>query len=143
MKMFQTSEDRVNEEIVAKALQKRFGGDFKKLPYTYGLDYLWTRDKKPDRWIEIKKMNNASNEHEQFMFSLHKIQCANTLYESTALKSFLVVWWQDRLGITQISNLVNGEDFRLGYYGRPDRQDEPQVYIDQEKFKTIEVRLGD
>ena len=141
MNLYQTSEDRENEELIASAMTKKFGGSFKKIPYTYGLDYLWIRGDKPSRWIEIKKMNNAWSEHDQFMFSLHKIQCANTLFDSTNFKSFLIVWWTDRVGLTPISNLVCGEDFKLGYYGRADRLEEPQVYIDRTKFKTLELQL--
>jgi len=143
MPMHETEEQKAEERRFAKRFAEQFGGEMCAIPYTYGLDYLWQRDDGPERWMEIKKINYDSTELPEFMCSLHKLQCANTLYQSTHFKSFLIVWCKDEVIAAPITNLILGEDYRIKYWGREDRHAEPQAMIPYTSFETVTELFGD
>ena len=138
----ETKEQKEEEKQFAKEFAEKFGGVMCELPYTYNLDYFWERDKKPNRWIEIKKTNYESTLPE-FMCGLVKLQAANSLYETTGGEAFLIYICPDKTIATPITNLVADEDFRLWFWGREDRHKEPQVMIPNNKFQLLEEIFSD
>jgi hypothetical protein len=137
--IYETQAHLDQERTVLALLTERWQCDARKLPYSYSVDFAFTRNHEIAAFCEIKstKYKFASfAKYGGYLLGLNKWNAAKALCTTTSLPFFLVIEDPDK----QIWYLKTEHfnDLPLRYYGaykRNDGQDiEPCVVIGLDKF---------
>lgn len=124
------------EDGVIRALCGAWRCEAKKLPRSYGLDYLLLRGGLAQAACEVKVRGRR---YDTLFLSLHKV-AATLQFSHVSLPSFLVVAWPDGLYWRELSFDAGAY---LGFGGRTDRNDpadlEPVVHWPASSFRRIEA----
>lgn len=135
--LYETQQDRDNEQALARIIEKHFDCTLTKMPMKLSLDYMATRDGKAVAFMEMRRRKNHMHAYGTYMLSLYKVKMASELTQATGLPCFLVVQWSDKAGIVKLPP----EDMYVAMGGstrRNDPQDiEPMVYFDVARFKEM------
>jgi len=95
--MYESALDIKHELSVKSLLEERWGMVLQKLPVTYNLDYMGTRDGVLLSWIEIKARNITIDQYPSIMLSLTKFLKGIELYTLTKAPFIFVVKTVDGL----------------------------------------------
>jgi len=135
--LYETQQDRDNEQALSSIIQRQFNCQLTKMPIKLSLDFMATRDGSAVAFIEARQRKTKMLQYPTYMISLYKAMMANTLTQATGLPCFLAVQWSDAAGICKLPakdmDIQTGGTMRRG-----DPQDiEPVAYFDVASFKVI------
>jgi len=135
--LYETQQDRDNEQALSSIIQRQFNCQLTKMPIKLSLDFMATRDGSAVAFIEARQRKTKMLQYPTYMISLYKVMMANTLTQATGLPCFLAVQWSDAAGICKLPakdmDIQTGGTMRRG-----DPQDiEPVAYFDVASFKVI------
>ena len=135
--LYETQQDRDNEQSMAHIIEGEFDCSLTKMPIKLSLDYMATRNGSAVAFIEARQRKTPMLQYPTYMISLYKAMMASTLTEATGLPCFLAVQWSDMAGICRLPS--ESMDIRIGgTMRRGDPQDiEPMAYFDVANFKVI------
>ena len=137
--IYETQQDRDNEQGIARIVEHRFGCTLHKMPMKYTLDFAAVRNDSVVAFIEARQRKIAMNRYPTYMLSLYKATQARLLTMTTGLPCFLAVQWTDKAGMVRLPPAF--EDFYVEVGGttrRDDPQDiEPMVHFDIANFKEL------
>ena len=135
--LYETQQDRDNEQSMACIIEGQFDCSLTKMPIKLSLDYMATRDGSAVAFIEARQRKTPMQQYPTYMISLYKVMMASALTQTTGLPCFLAVQWSDKAGICRLPS--ESMDIRIGgTTRRGDAQDiEPMAYFDVANFKTI------
>ena len=135
--LYETQQDRDNEQALSSIIQRQFNCQLTKMPIKLSLDFMATRDGSAVAFIEARQRKTKMLQYPTYMISLYKVMMANTLTQATGLPCFLAVQWSDTAGICKLP----AEDMDIqtgGTMRRGDPQDiEPVAYFDVASFKVL------
>ena len=135
--LYETQQDRDNEQNMARIIEGQFDCSLTKMPIKLSLDYMATRDGTAVAFIEARQRKTPMQQYSTYMISLYKVMMASTLTQATGLPCFLAVQWSDMAGICKLPS----DDMSIrtgGTTRRGDAQDiEPMAYFDVANFKVI------
>lgn len=114
---YESETDRANERIVEDAL-RNLGIEAHKLPVSYRLDWLLTKDGVARGFAELKARRCNMKDYPSVMISLSKVMAADQLTQTTGLPCYLILLYRDALARVEFH-----EDFTVGMGGRTDRDD--------------------
>lgn len=135
--LYETQQDRDNEQALSSIIERQFNCQLTKMPIKLSLDFMATRDGSAVAFIEARQRKTKMLQYPTYMISLYKVMMANTLTQATGLPCFLAVQWSDAAGICKLPakdmDIQTGGTMRRG-----DPQDiEPVAYFDVASFKVI------
>jgi hypothetical protein len=123
--IYETAQDRANEEEIATLLAERYNAKAIKAKRLYGLDWFFERDGYVVGMVEIKVRNYASTDFNTYMISADKIARIRMLSSVSGIPSFLFVAWTDTVGYI---NLADTPDY-TAIGGRRDRGDPQDIEV--------------
>ncbi len=143
--MYESDRDRINEDRIARRIEKAWRLELKKMPVSYKLDFAAVRDNVIVGWIEVKR-RRILPKWRTVMLSISKWREGCILSSSTGIGWAFVVensvdgklWWCD------CSDMMEDEDsFQIEWGGRTkstrDRADvEPVIHIPTKLFKQVD-----
>lgn len=138
--IYESEEDRVNEQALADYLAERHDLLMYKMPIKLHLDYFATRGGRGVGFFEMRRRKVNMHQYDTMMLGMHKIQSAHNLTAATGLPCFFVVQWNDAKGICRIppEEHVSVRWDWGGHNNRNDPQDmEPVAYWDISAFKEL------
>ena len=137
--IYESHEDRANESQVASRIALIKNCEFKKLPMSYYIDWVFLRAGKPVAIAEVKCRKNPSNQYPTLMLSLAKWMHGKQLANELSVPFLVVVRWEDGIFLHLVGENSNVSH---GFGGRTDRNDdsdvEPVVYIPVNQFKKVD-----
>ena len=138
-KQYESKFDLSNEQDVSNAISKAWGASLHKLPISYRLDFLLTKDNAAKAVVEVKSRRNAHNKYPTLMLSLSKWNHGVEYTIINKLKFLLIAKFTD--GIFYY-NYSNKDDFDIKWGGRTvqtrDSADiEPIIHIPVNKLKRL------
>lgn len=135
--MYETAQDRQNEQELAQLIEQSFRCTLTKLPLKYTLDFTAVRDGRVVAFLEMRQRKTRMRQYPTYMIALHKIMKAKELTQVTGMPCFLVVRWTDGVALVNLSECAY--DLEVGgSTRRNDWQDiEPVALIDMDQFKEI------
>lgn len=123
--LYESEQDRENEDRVAKTLSNKFECTYFKLPIAYKADYAFLREEKVVGLVEVRCRNVTFAKYETIMLSVHKRMDCLALADALKVPALFAVQYQD--GLYTI-NLEEEPDFaRVG--GRSQLRDWQDVEI--------------
>ena len=134
---WESSADRRNESDVARILESKWSCRLHKLPKSYRMDYIATRQGKPVAFVEVKCRTISSTQFSTVMLSLSKYMSGKTATETTGIPSFVVFRFTDCM---QYASLLNDYPIRIGgrtVQTRDGRDLEPVIEIPAERMETL------
>jgi len=135
--IYETQKDLTREKSIGDVLARVWKAELHKLPRSYHVDWMITKNKQVKAFAELKCRNNASNQYPSLMLSLHKWMHGKQLAAEVSGDFLIIVQWQDGLFYFKES----GFDVTYNFGGRKDREDdqdmEPVVHIPVNYFKQI------
>jgi len=135
MKLYETAEDRVNEQQVVDVLCRLWKAEAVKLPLEQHVDYALYRDGTLKGYLEVKVRNVKRLTYPDYAISWVKVQRGRSL--AGELPFILGVRWRDAIGWT----LPTSDDVRLS--GRNDRGEldapEAMVHIPHDRFRIFNL----
>jgi hypothetical protein len=136
--LYETQQDRDNEQAMARIISARYGCTMHKMPMKYTLDYAAQKDGRVIGFVEMRRRRIPMHKYSTYMIALHKVIKAKELSSVTGLPCLLAIQWTDRLGIVDISKC----EFEIEINGsmrRNDPQDiEPMALINIAEFQEID-----
>lgn len=148
--MYESERDRINEDRIARRIEKAWSMELKKMPVSYKLDFAAIRDKVIVGWLEVKR-RKIRREWRSVMLSVSKWKAGCVLSSSTGVGWAFVVensldgklWWCD------CSDMMEEEEpLRIEWGGRTrstrDSADvEPVIHIPTKLFKQVDAFTDD
>ena len=133
-RLYETPEDRKAEEVVIKALCKRWQCEWWKLPLHYQLDYALTSECDDVKaWLEIK----CRSKKQDIKLSLHKVMAGLELHRVSGHPFLLAVAFGDEIYWREITQ----QPMQIVMWGRVDRGDwqdtEPMAVFSLNEFKPL------
>lgn len=129
-----------NETDVIERICNHIGADYKKIPFTYRMDFAVHKlvTKKIWFFLEVKVRTFEMNRYKTSFVNLDKATAARDLTRNTGIPCYLAVQWKDRLGTIDFN-----EQFTVEYGGRFDRGDSQDdgivAHFDVDKFTILDV----
>ena len=135
--LFETLQDRSNEDTAAKKLEKIYGVQVQKLPMSYRFDFAVTKNGKLEGVLEMKKRNHRFGQFKTLFISAAKINAMLGYANTFNINAAVLVEFSD--GYYICSNL---RDLTLEINGKlNDRYEEKQIeimaHIPIERFKKV------
>ena len=141
--LYESPKDLNNESHIASLLEQKWGCEFAKLPISYRLDFVVTRDGKAVAFAEFKTRNYSMediNKMGGYLLSIGKWSAAIQLCEASQLPFVLVVKTLDGLYCSTFTEFKPDDVLVRGRTDRSDWQDiEPCVLLNTQRFKRIEI----
>lgn len=135
--MYESPEDRDNEDEIMEQLLSDTDFNYYKLPISYGVDFGVYKDLELKGWVEAKARTCRVDAYDTYILSFRKWEQATRLAKAAYVPFKLAVRWADRLGVYT----YHGERFCVRHGGRTDRGDsqdqEPVVHIPITRFNMI------
>jgi hypothetical protein len=135
--LYETEQDRQNEQALATLVSERFNCTMHKMPMKYTLDFAAARDGEVVAFLEMRQRKINRDRFDTYMISLNKILRAEELGRVTGLPCFLVIQWTDAVGMCRLDTC----DYKVEIGGstrRGDWQDiEPVAHIPINQFAEI------
>jgi hypothetical protein len=136
--MYETQQDRDNEQALARLIAERFNCVMHKMPIKYTLDYAATRNNDVVAFVEMRRRKIPMERFDTYMIALHKVIKAQELNNVTGLPCFLVIQWTDAVGMCRLDTCDHSIEVG-GSTRRGDWQDiEPMAHIPIHQFMEIE-----
>ena len=137
--IYESQTDKSNEYKVSEVISKAWKVNLHKLPISYRLDFLITKDNKAKAIVEIKTRKNSYNKYPTLLLSLSKWNHGIEYTVLNKLKFILVVMFTDGIFYYTYSDQ---DKFEIKWGGRTlntrDSADiEPVVHIPIEKMLKI------
>ena len=141
--LYETKEHLLQERNIASMIGHLWNCETRKLPITYHLDFILSRNRKALGFMEIKSRSNRSSSEVDrmggYLINLSKIEKAKSLTKITGLPFFLVVEFSDGIFAARFNEIPNFDIFIGGRKDRNDWQDiEPVVLINMNLFKQLD-----
>lgn len=139
--MYESGEDRQNEDLIRKAIEEHFGVFLHKLPTSYGIDYVATSDPTGMGlvgWYEAKFRGGMTwGQYPDVMVSVLKLRAAAGLRVSTNRPALFAV--ADQSGEIRVASLCDARPEWIRFGGRTlrtrDSADvEPVCHIPLDRF---------
>jgi hypothetical protein len=136
--MYETASDLSNEAAVRMHIASKFSAEVNKVPLSYGVDSMVTKDGELVAWLEIKcRPGMTWGQYPDVMVSVLKLRAAAGLKASTGIDTYFVV--SDADGVIKCASLCNTSPKWIKYGGRTtqtrDSADiEPVCHIPLEYF---------
>jgi hypothetical protein len=135
--IYETEKDLTREKSIGKVLAKVWKAELHKLPRSYYVDWLITRNNQVKAFAELKCRSNNRRQYPSLILSLHKWIHGKQLAAEVSGEFLIIVQWKDGLFYFKESGLA----VSYGFGGRKDRGDdqdmEPVVNIPVDYFKEI------
>ena len=131
-------QDKINEEIVASLISKKWKCDMVRQGHYDSFDYIAMRGDNIVAFIELRSRSHDYGEFKDCFISLTKLLRANELKQTTGLPCFFVVSWLDRSGWVNLDQI-----FKLKRSGKKwSRRNNPEISellgsIPIDKFKMF------
>jgi hypothetical protein len=110
----------LSDEAKAKtAIENQWHCTLSKLPRSYHMDWMATRNNRGVGFVEYKRRHNAALKYPTIFISLLKLMAAQKLYSATGLQTTWVIEWEDMFG--HVSLNAHPDEIKMG--GRADRND--------------------
>ena len=129
--------DLENEQGVASCIEQAFQCQLHKLPKSYRLDFMATREGDGVAWIEVKCRKHPSTKYPTVMLSLSKVLAARQLESNTDLTAFLVVRFTD---CTKYTTFTEAHSCKWGgrtKNTRDSRDIEPVLHFTTPRMETL------
>ena len=137
MTLYETEEDRANQQRVADALAAQWSCEVMKMPDQHAVDYLFG-NAHGAMWVEIKKRNVTSTKYKTLMIDKKKLEAGLSHSNGTGFPFGLVVHWNDGVFFVRVDNL---QRYFIDVGGRVDRGDANDtdlvVHIPTTEFKRL------
>lgn len=89
--LYETKDHLTVEQAVITFVSSCWSCEAHKMPISYKLDYMLTREKEAKAFVEIKSRNMKWGQFPTIFLSLSKVQAAHDLTKTTGLTCFFVV----------------------------------------------------
>ena len=129
--------DLENEQGVASCIEQAFQCQLHKLPKSYRLDFMATREGDGVAWIEVKCRKHASTKYPTVMLSLSKVLAGLELESATDLKAYFVVRFTD---CTKYAPFTEAHSCKWGgrtKNTRDSRDIEPVLHFTTPRMETL------
>jgi len=143
-KMYESKEDLSNEASIAEKLSQTFKCAFDKMPISYGLDFMVTKQNQVIGVCEVKRRHMAHDKYPSFMISLLKFNKGLDFHYRNKLRFSLVIEFDD--GVYRYVFKDGDQDkIKIEFSGRTtqtrDSADlEPVVQIPVSMFQKVPLK---
>lgn len=94
-KMYESKKDLSNESDIAERLSHYFKAAFDKMPLSYGLDFMVTKNDKVIGVCEVKRRHMAHDKYPSFMISLLKFNKGLDFHYRNGIRFSLAIQFDD------------------------------------------------
>jgi hypothetical protein len=141
-KMYENDLSLKDEKRIQPILESKFNVTLHKMPISYRLDWIATRNGSATAIIEYKRRFVESQQYETIFLSLGKWNAGLDFVQKNKLTFVFVAEWNDNLGYLAISPDTDISGFQIGFGGRTaqtrDNGDiEPVIHLPINQFKML------
>lgn len=137
-KLYETQEDRDNEERIIKAISERYNISIVMCPPQYQFDAVVIKNGEVDTMLEIKTRTISSKTYPTAIIGLNKVLHAHNIKAATNISCNLIVEWDDMVGMIDIRRFS-----KVTVGGRSDRGDPRDnslvAHYPIKHFKTLDL----
>lgn len=128
---YETDQDRVEEDAIAKMVCEAWSCAVVKLPRAYNLDRAILRDREVMAWAEIKRRKRTLEQYPSVFLSMQKVFAAHNFHLVTGKPCLFIIKFDDCLAYADML-----PKRKIEFRGRVDRGD----WQDQEAAAVIPTR---
>lgn len=141
--MYENDLSLKDEKRIQPLLEASWGVSLHKMPVSYRLDWIATRNGAATAVVEYKRRFVEKNQYDTIFLSLGKWNAGMDFVLKNNLAFVFVAEWNDGLGYLAVNKEFDTSSFQIGFGGRTvqtrDSGDiEPVIHLPISLFKTLE-----
>ena len=143
--MYENDLSLKDEKRIQPLLEVSWNVSLHKMPVSYRLDWIATRNGSATAVVEYKRRFVEKNQYDTIFLSLGKWNAGMDFVLKNGLAFVFVAEWNDGLGYLAVNKEFDASSFQIGYGGRTvqtrDSGDiEPVIHLPISLFKTLEEK---